>query len=127
MPKIRQAIQRLYKSQYLGWIFVIPSLALLLLLALPVFSLIWRAGVDGLFPYIAQHNVISALKLSLWTSAISVGVIVITGTPLAFVLAQRKFIGKNFVELIVDLPVVLPPLEAFEIEEVGDLEDTDGP
>jgi molybdate transport system permease protein len=109
MPKIRQAIQRLYKSQYLGWIFVIPSLALLLLLALPVFSLIWRAGVDGLFPYIAQHNVISALKLSLWTSAISVGVIVITGTPLAFVLAQRKFIGKNLVELIVDLPVVLPP------------------
>jgi molybdate transport system permease protein len=109
MPKLRQVIHRLYTSQYLEWIFVLPSLALLALLALPILSLLWRAGVDGLFPFIAQPSVIAALRLSLWTSALSVGITVITGTPLAFVLAQRKFIGKNWVELIVDLPLVLPP------------------
>ena len=48
----------------------------------------------------------------MWTSALIVGITVITGTPLAFVLAQRKFIGKNWVELIVDLPLVLPPAVA---------------
>lgn|SRR5271157_1255919 len=109
MPKLRQVIHRLYTSQYLEWIFVLPSLALLALLALPILSLLWRAGVDGLFPYITQPSVITALRLSLWTSALSVCITVITGTPLAFVLAQRKFIGKNWVELIVDLPLVLPP------------------
>ncbi len=112
MPKLRQVIHRLYISQYLEWIFVLPSLALLALLALPILSLLWRAGVNGLFPYITQPSVIAALRLSLWTSALSVGITVITGTPLAFVLAQRKFIGKNWVELIVDLPLVLPPAVA---------------
>jgi molybdate transport system permease protein len=34
---------------------------------------------------------------------------IVTGTPLAFVLARRKFAGKTFLELIIDLPSVLPP------------------
>ena len=109
MPRFRQILRGLYTGQYLEWIFVLPSLALLLLFALPIVALIWRAGVDGLFPYITQPGAISALRLSLWTSALSVCITVITGTPLAFVLAQRKFNGKNWLELIVDLPVVLPP------------------
>jgi molybdate transport system permease protein len=109
MPKLHQVIHRLYTSQYLEWIFVLPSLALLLLFALPIIALLWRAGADGLLPYITQPNVISALRLSLWTSALSVCITILTGTPLAFVLAHRKFIGKNWVEIIIDLPVVLPP------------------
>jgi molybdate transport system permease protein len=38
-----------------------------------------------------------------------VAVAIVTGTPLAFVLARRKFAGKAFIELMIDLPVVLPP------------------
>src|SRR5262245_41682910 len=108
MDRLRQGIHRL-SSQYLEWIFVLPSLALLALLALPVFSLLWRTGMIGLFPFITQPAALSALRLSLWTSALSVCLTLITGTPLAFVLARRKFAGKNLVEMIVDLPVVLPP------------------
>ena len=109
MPKLHQVVHRFHTSQYLEWIFVLPSLALLALLALPIAALLWRAGMVGLFPYLTQPSVISALRLSLWTSALSVLITVVTGTPLAFVLAQRKFTGKTWVELIVDLPIVLPP------------------
>ncbi len=109
MSKLRPLIQRLYSSQNLEWLFVLPSLALLLLFALPILALLWRAGLNGLFPYIAQASVISALRLSLWTSTLSVGVTILTGTPLAFVLARGKFTGKNWIEIIIDLPVVLPP------------------
>jgi molybdate transport system permease protein len=109
MPTLRHVIHRLYTSQYLEWIFVLPSVALLLLFALPIIVLVWRAGVEGLLPYITQSGAVSALQLSLWTSTLSVLITIITGTPLAFVLAQRKFKGKNWIEVIIDLPVVLPP------------------
>jgi molybdate transport system permease protein len=33
----------------------------------------------------------------------------VTGTPLAFVLARRRFPGKTLLELAIDLPIVLPP------------------
>jgi molybdate transport system permease protein len=96
-------------SQRSEWLFVLPSLLLLALLALPVMALLWRAGMDGMFAFITQSSAVAALQLSLFTSTISVFLAIITGTPLAFVLARRKFIGKTFLELFIDLPIVLPP------------------
>ncbi len=109
MSKFHRLFQRLNLRRHFEWIFVLPSLVLLALLALPIVSLLWRAAADGLFPYITESSAISALRLSLITSSLSVCFSVVTGTPLAFVLARRKFTGKTLLELVIDLPVVLPP------------------
>jgi molybdate transport system permease protein len=91
------------------WLFVLPGLLLLALLAVPVLALLWRAGIDGVFTFIAQPGGIAALRLSLQTSTLSMLITLVTGTPLAFVLARRKFAAKTFLELMIDLPIVLPP------------------
>lgn len=109
MSKLRSLSRRLGLHRHFEWIFLLPSLVLLALLALPVVSLIWRAFQEGLLPYVAEPGAIQALRLSLWTSALSVCITVVTGTPLAFVLARRKFRGKAWLEMLIDLPVVLPP------------------
>lgn len=96
-------------SPLVEWLFVLPSLVLLALLALPVAALLWRAGTEGMLALIAQSSAVSALKLSLLTSTLSMLTSIVTGTPLAFVLARRKFAGKAFLELMIDLPIVLPP------------------
>jgi molybdate transport system permease protein len=96
-------------SPVVEWLFIFPSLLLLALLALPVLALLWRAGADGLFLLITQPSAMAALRLSLVTSTFSVLIAIATGTPLAFVLARRKFSGKTVLELLIDLPIVLPP------------------
>ncbi len=86
---------------------------LALFLALPVVTLVVRAAVDGLLPAMAGSGpVISALTLSLGTTAISLVLTVLVGLPLAFVLARRQFRGKWLLDTIVDLPIVLPPAVA---------------
>ena len=109
MSQLRKLFLHRRQSPLAEWFFVLPSFLLLFLLAIPVFSLLWRAGVQGLFPFIAGPSAIAALRLSLLTSILSVLIAVITGTPLAFVLARRKFAGKTILELVIDLPIVLPP------------------
>ena len=109
MSQKRSLFGRLHWRQGVEWIFALPSLLLVALLALPIVSLLWRAGTDGMFAYIAQPGAVAALRLSLVTSLVSVAAIIITGTPLAFILARRQFRGKTLLELIIDLPVVLPP------------------
>lgn len=91
------------------WLFVLPSLLLIGLLAFPVISLLWRAGSDGFFTFISEPSALAALRLSLMTSSLSVLIAILTGTPLAFVLARRRFKGKTLLELVIDLPIVLPP------------------
>ena len=78
-------------------------------LGLPVVALLVRAltgnaSLDG--------SVLAALRLSLVTTAGSLILIVALGTPLAWLLARRRFIGRRVVEVLVDLPIVLPPAVA---------------
>src|SRR5690606_33355751 len=53
-----------------------------------------------------------ALRLTLMTSGIALGLIVLFGTPLAYVLARRQIRGLRLIETLIDLPMVLPPAVA---------------
>jgi molybdate transport system permease protein len=91
------------------WIFILPSLFILLLLGLPVMALVLRAIDEDFLSSALTPTALAALRLSLVTSIISVLFTLTAGMPLAYVLARWKFRGKSFLELLVDLPVVLPP------------------
>jgi molybdate transport system permease protein len=89
---------------------VLPAGLFALFLGLPVLVLVARAVVEGsLGELVAAPPLLSALALSLMTTAISLALTVAIGLPLAFVLARRTFHGKWLLEAIVDLPIVLPP------------------
>ena len=82
----------------------------LLFLALPVVVLVGRALGSGVLAAEAgDRAILDALALSLFTTLVSVGVVVVFGTPLAWILARRDFRGKALAEAVVDLPIVLPP------------------
>jgi molybdate transport system permease protein len=92
-----------------AWIFILPGLVLVLLLGLPLVALVYRAVGKDFFVNAFSANALSALKLSLSTSLLSLLITVGCGTPLAYLLARAKFHGKTALELLIDLPVVLPP------------------
>lgn len=79
-------------------------------LALPVVVLVLRAVVGGgLLEAVVNDAVITALILSLGTTAVSLAITLALGTPLAYLLARRRFRGAALLETVVDLPIVLPP------------------
>lgn len=89
---------------------VVLTAPLVAFLALPVLTLVLRAILGGgLADALGSHAVRNALALSLMTTAVSLALTLILGTPLAFLLARRRFRGSSIVETIVDLPIVLPP------------------
>ena len=91
------------------WLFVAPGFLLVLLLGLPLLALVLRAFSKDFFTYALSETALAALKLSLITSLISVFVSLLVGTPLAYILARWDFPGRTALELLIDLPVVLPP------------------
>jgi molybdate transport system permease protein len=85
---------------------------LLLFLALPLVALLLRVSPGQLLARLGQPVVLDALRLSLITSAAATAIVVAFGIPLAHLLATREFRGKRLVEVLVDLPMVLPPTVA---------------
>lgn len=86
--------------------------ALLLFLLLPFLSLILRVSPGVLLGRLSEPLVLDALRLSLITSLCTTVLIVAFGTPLAWLLATRRFPGKRLIEGLIDLPMVLPPTVA---------------
>lgn len=92
--------------------FGLPAALLVGLLAVPVIGLVWVALTGDLGAYLRDPSVHAAIRLSLVTTAISMVVVVATGTPLAYTLARWRFPGRAAVQLFVDLPIILPPMVA---------------
>lgn len=91
----------------------VPAAAALCgLLALPVAALVLRVPPSALLARVGDPAVLDALRLSLVSSLAATAVVVALGTPLAWLLATRRFPGKRLVEVMVDLPMVLPPTVA---------------
>ncbi len=85
---------------------------LLALLVLPIVALVLRVPPLRLIARMGDPAVLEALKLSLLTSLAATFTVVVLGLPLAWLLATRRFPGRRLIEVIVDLPMVLPPTVA---------------
>jgi molybdate transport system permease protein len=86
--------------------------ALVLFLALPFAGLIARVSPGALLARLGEPAVLRALELSLETSVVATALVVLLGIPTAYVLATRDFRGKRVLEVLIDLPMVLPPTVA---------------
>jgi len=87
-------------------VFAAPMLALLVL---PLVALVWASSPADLAAGVRNPLFGPALWLSARTTLISLGVVVCTGTPLAWWLANTGGRRASLVEVLVDLPVVVPP------------------
>jgi molybdate transport system permease protein len=81
-------------------------------LVLPVVAIFVDVGPAELLSSLDDPAAIDALRLSLETTVIAVAIIIVVGTPAAYLLATRRFPGRAVVVTLVELPLVLPPAVA---------------
>jgi molybdate transport system permease protein len=97
----------------IDWLFAAPAVLAVAFLSVPLIALAWRAvGSGELSDNLTSAEVLDALRLSAITSTITLIVALMVGTPLAYILARRDFPGKSIVNVLLDLPIVLPPTVA---------------
>ena len=87
-------------------------LLVILYLALPVLALFLRTTPELFASSLGDPQVHWALSLSLFTSVVTLGVVILVGTPFAFFHSRSRYPGKAVVDTIIDLPLVLPPAVA---------------
>lgn len=61
---------------------------------------------------VTQPIVLQALRVSFVTTTVAVLLIIILGTPIAYALARGRFVFHEVFDVLVDLPMVLPPAVA---------------
>ena len=83
-----------------------------LFVALPIAAVFLKIDPSQVGAQLQNSQIIDAIKLSLFTSAIATLIAFLLAVPTAYFMATRKFPGKAIVDTIIDLPIVLPPAVA---------------
>jgi len=81
-------------------------------LTLPVVAIFADSSPGELISSLGEEGALDALWLSLKCSAASLAIILLVGTPAAYLLATRAFRGRALVVTLIELPLVLPPAVA---------------
>ena len=85
------------------------AFALLAFLLLPIAALLLGTGVSELAAGLRHPLVIPALRLSLLTTSVSLVLVIVPGTALAWLLVRHEGALSRWIESAVQLPVVIPP------------------
>jgi molybdate transport system permease protein len=100
------------RRNLLGVAYVLAAVIALVFLLLPIVAIFVRISPAQLVDQLSNPVVRDAFVVSLKTSAIAQTLIVLFGTPAAFLLASRRFRGHSLAVTLVELPLVLPPAVA---------------
>ncbi|HIP56401.1 MAG TPA: ABC transporter permease subunit [Arcobacter sp.] len=89
-----------------GLVFL--SMIILLFLFIPLVKMIFGSDLKMLMETLKQQDVVNAiwltLKVSLWATLF----VLITGLPLAYIIARYNFFGRSFIEALIDIPIMIP-------------------
>ncbi|MFC0846872.1 ABC transporter permease [Streptomyces noboritoensis] len=88
---------------------LVPALLAVAFLLMPLIGILARTSWSDLGTHLSSPGVTEALKLSLIVSFWALGLSLVLGVPLAWLLARVDFPGKALVRSLVLLPMVLPP------------------
>ena len=104
---------RLGSGNVLASALAVGALALLAgFVAIPLVSLVvWTVDREA-WQAMVSPVAIDALLLSAKTTAASMTILLVVGTPAAYVLARGSFRGKRVLNTLMDIPIVLPPSAA---------------
>ena len=95
-----------------GGVLLLSLAAVLAFLLLPIVAIFARIPPGELFSQLGSSAAVDALVVTVKTNLVSQAIILLVGTPAAYLVATRRFPGRRFVITLIELPLVLPPAVA---------------
>jgi molybdate transport system permease protein len=91
---------------------VCAAVLALAFLLLPLVAIFLRVPPGDLVAQLGSEVAVDAILVTLKTTLIAQALILVVGTPAAYLIASRSFRGRAFAITLVELPLVLPPAVA---------------
>jgi molybdate/tungstate transport system permease protein len=105
----RKRISRAGRLRHrLIWVFAAVGALLVLAVAWPLLRTLLSTTPRALWQALLDPAVRQSVLITFYAAAIATALALVTGVPLAYVLARADFPGKHLVEGIINLPIVVP-------------------
>lgn len=99
-------------NKLFGFGAVVLSIALLIFLSFPIIKILISIPYENLMNAFNDKSIVGSVFLSIKMSFFSTIIVIICGSPLAYLLARHNFPGKSLIESLIDVPVMVPHVAA---------------
>jgi molybdate/tungstate transport system permease protein len=89
-------------------ISIISCSVVSLFIMVPLLQMLFEPSWEIMTESIVDPDIQKAIWLSIYSSGLAAFISFIIGTPFAYLLARKSFLGKQLVEGIIDLPIMIP-------------------
>lgn len=89
-------------------VFAIMGSLLVLFVVLPLAATIFATPAADLLKTLTDREVLNSIGITFLAGALATGLGMLTGIPLAYLLARRRFWGRQLIEGVINLPIVIP-------------------
>lgn len=93
-------------------LFAFLAILILLFIAVPLVKMVLNSEAGILWDTFRDDQFQDSLWLTIYTALIATGLGLLSGIPLAYLLARYRFPGKRVVEAVIDVPIVVPHTSA---------------
>src|SRR5581483_6204869 len=94
-------------------LLTLAALPFVVIVGTPILAIFVRVIPTGALQRAAGETaVLQAMRLSAFTTVVSLTLTIVLGTPLAYLLARHRFWGRTLLDSLIELPMVLPPAVA---------------
>jgi molybdate/tungstate transport system permease protein len=97
-----------HKNLVFNALFSLAGGLLVIFVVLPLVSTLLATTPAAFLMSFADPEVLHSIGLTFGAAAIATALAFVTGVPLAYLLARRRFRGKRLLEAIINLPIVIP-------------------
>ncbi len=97
-----------HKTNTLNYIFSFLGGLLLMFISLPLVSTLLGTSPGQFWQTLTDPEVLRSFALTFGAAGAATAIALLTGLPLAYLLARRQFRGKRLVEALINLPVIIP-------------------
>jgi molybdate/tungstate transport system permease protein len=100
MPWLRQKSPFILMSAILGVLLV-------LFLVVPILASLGSAA-PGIIPALTDAQILNAIWLSFYCGFLATVFIFVLGVPFAYLFVRKEFPGKNVLDSLIDMPILIP-------------------
>jgi molybdate/tungstate transport system permease protein len=90
------------------WVFGFAGVFLLLFILIPLLTTLFSTTPGEIVASLGEKDVLHSLWVTFAAAFLATAIALVVGVPLAYLLARREFPGKNLVQGIIDLPIIIP-------------------
>ncbi|MCK5767965.1 MAG: molybdenum ABC transporter permease, partial [Candidatus Atribacteria bacterium] len=96
-----------YRHDTFNTTLIVLALIIVFFLSVPILKMFVGVGSDKLIEAIKDGEVIASILMTMKVSLWAMLFVIVTGLPLAYLIARYDFFGKSFLESVIDIPIMI--------------------